>query len=133
LSAVRDCLFNVFAATLHNCRQFLHPQPEEAPCHGDRHPFNTVASVTAYSFLGMHGIVVHLPSSKFIIGSNEETTIDKLIIMKKVLGALRLVSCGGSTQLLLHYKLVGSSVHLPHECSSKEWKAPVRLTTMPLQ
>jgi hypothetical protein len=27
LSAVRDCLFNIFAAT-------LHPQPEDAPCRG---------------------------------------------------------------------------------------------------
>jgi hypothetical protein len=38
LSAVRDCLFNVFAATLHIRRQFLHPQPEDAPCRGDRDP-----------------------------------------------------------------------------------------------
>jgi hypothetical protein len=36
LSAVRDCLFNVFAATLHNWGPFLHPQPEDAPCRGDR-------------------------------------------------------------------------------------------------
>jgi hypothetical protein len=36
LSAVRDCLFNIFAATLHICRPFLHPQPEDAPCRGDR-------------------------------------------------------------------------------------------------
>jgi hypothetical protein len=35
-SAVRDCLFNVFAATLHIRRQLLHPQPEDAPCRGDR-------------------------------------------------------------------------------------------------
>jgi hypothetical protein len=41
LSAVRDCLFNVFAATLHNWRPFLHPQPEDVPCHGDRDPHNT--------------------------------------------------------------------------------------------
>jgi hypothetical protein len=38
LSAVRDCLFNVFAATLHIWRPFLHPQPEDAPCRGDRDP-----------------------------------------------------------------------------------------------
>jgi hypothetical protein len=38
LSAVRDCLFNVFAATLHIRRSFLHPQPEDAPCRGDRDP-----------------------------------------------------------------------------------------------
>jgi hypothetical protein len=36
LSAVRDCLFNTFAATLHIWRPFLHPQPEDAPCRGDR-------------------------------------------------------------------------------------------------
>jgi hypothetical protein len=33
LSAVRDC---IFAATLHIWRPFLHPQPEDAPCRGDR-------------------------------------------------------------------------------------------------
>jgi hypothetical protein len=38
LSAVRDCLFNVFAATLHICRPLLHPQPEDAPCSSDRDP-----------------------------------------------------------------------------------------------
>jgi hypothetical protein len=38
LSAVRNCLFNVFAATLHIRRPFLHPQPEDAPCCGDRDP-----------------------------------------------------------------------------------------------
>jgi hypothetical protein len=36
LSAVRDCLFNVFAATLHIRTPFLHPQPEDPPCRGDR-------------------------------------------------------------------------------------------------
>jgi hypothetical protein len=40
LSAVRDCLFNVFATTLHTWRPFLHPQPEDAPCRGDRDPLN---------------------------------------------------------------------------------------------
>ena len=29
LSAFRDCLFNVFAVTLHVCRPFLHPQRED--------------------------------------------------------------------------------------------------------
>jgi hypothetical protein len=38
LSAVRDCLINVFAATLHIWRPFLHPQPEDALCRGDRDP-----------------------------------------------------------------------------------------------
>jgi hypothetical protein len=40
LSAVRDFLFNVFAATLHTWRPFLHPQPEDAPCRGGRDPLN---------------------------------------------------------------------------------------------
>jgi hypothetical protein len=35
LSALRDCLVNVFAATLHLRRPFLHPQPEDAPRRGD--------------------------------------------------------------------------------------------------
>jgi hypothetical protein len=38
LSAVHDCLFKVFAATLHIRMPFLHPQPEDAPCRGDRDP-----------------------------------------------------------------------------------------------
>jgi hypothetical protein len=38
LSAVRDCLFNVFAATLRTRRTSLHPQPEDAPCRGDKGP-----------------------------------------------------------------------------------------------
>jgi hypothetical protein len=42
LSAVRDCLFNIFAATLHIWRPFLHPQAEDAPCRGDRGPLITV-------------------------------------------------------------------------------------------
>ena len=36
LSAVRNCLFKVFAATVHIRRPFLHSQPEDAPCRGDR-------------------------------------------------------------------------------------------------
>jgi hypothetical protein len=31
LSAVRNSLFDVFAATLHNWRPFLHPQTDDAP------------------------------------------------------------------------------------------------------
>ena len=40
-SAVRDCLYNIFAATLHIWRPFLHPQTEDAPCRGDRDPMIT--------------------------------------------------------------------------------------------
>jgi hypothetical protein len=40
MSAVRDCSFNTFAATLHIRRPFLHPQPEDAPCCGDSDPLN---------------------------------------------------------------------------------------------
>ena len=38
LSAVRDCLFSIFSGTLHLWRPFLHLQPEEASCRGDRDP-----------------------------------------------------------------------------------------------
>jgi hypothetical protein len=38
LSAVRDCLFNVLAATLHIRRPLLRPQSEDAPCRGNRNP-----------------------------------------------------------------------------------------------
>jgi hypothetical protein len=44
LSAVRDFLFNIFATTLHIWRPFLHPQPEDAPCRGDRDPLSAVFS-----------------------------------------------------------------------------------------
>jgi hypothetical protein len=36
--SVRDCLFNIFTANLHSWRPFLHSQPEDAPCCGDRDP-----------------------------------------------------------------------------------------------
>jgi hypothetical protein len=38
LSFVRDWLFNIFAPTFHIRRPFLHPQPENAPCCGDKGP-----------------------------------------------------------------------------------------------
>jgi hypothetical protein len=41
LSAVHSYLFNVFAATYHIWRRFLHPQTEDAPCRGDRDPHIT--------------------------------------------------------------------------------------------
>jgi hypothetical protein len=36
LSAVRDCLFNIFAVTLRIWRPSLRAQPEDAPCNGDK-------------------------------------------------------------------------------------------------
>ena len=44
LSAVQDWLFYIFAATIHIWRPFLHPQPEDAPCLGDRDPLITDVS-----------------------------------------------------------------------------------------
>jgi hypothetical protein len=38
LSAVRDWLFNMFAATLRIWRPSLHPHPEDAPSRGDKEP-----------------------------------------------------------------------------------------------
>jgi hypothetical protein len=40
LSFVQGCLFDIFAANLHSWRPFLRPQPEDAPCCGDRDPLN---------------------------------------------------------------------------------------------
>jgi hypothetical protein len=37
-SAFRDCLFDIFAATLRNQRTSLPPQLEDAPCRGDKGP-----------------------------------------------------------------------------------------------
>jgi hypothetical protein len=36
LSAVHEYLFNIFAAILRTRRTSFHPQPEEAPCRGDK-------------------------------------------------------------------------------------------------
>jgi hypothetical protein len=38
LSAVRNCSFNIFAATFRTRRTSLHPQPENAPCRDDKGP-----------------------------------------------------------------------------------------------
>jgi len=38
LSAVHDCLFNIFAVSLRTWRTSLHPQPEDAPCRSDKGP-----------------------------------------------------------------------------------------------
>ena len=40
LSAVRDCLFDIFSATLHIWMPFPQPQNKDAPCCGNRDPFN---------------------------------------------------------------------------------------------
>jgi hypothetical protein len=45
--AVGEYLFNIFAATRHNWRPFLHPQPEDAPCCGDRDALITVLYLTS--------------------------------------------------------------------------------------
>jgi hypothetical protein len=50
LSSVRDCLFNIFAATLHTGG----PQPEEAPCRVDRDPL--ITDVTYIHVLSPHGV-----------------------------------------------------------------------------
>jgi len=41
LPAARDCLFNIFAATVHIGGRSFHPQLDDAPCHGDRDPLIT--------------------------------------------------------------------------------------------
>ena len=55
LSAVRDCISNLFVVTLHICRPFLFTQHEDAPCCDDWDPFNTfyfyVAKIIYNEFL----------------------------------------------------------------------------------
>jgi hypothetical protein len=41
LSAVRDCLLNIFAATLHIIVRSSNRNLEDAPCHGDSDQLNT--------------------------------------------------------------------------------------------
>jgi len=41
VSVVRDCLFNMFAATLHTGGRSSIRKPEDAPCRGDRDPLIT--------------------------------------------------------------------------------------------
>ena len=48
LSVVRDCLFNIFAPTLHLGGRSSHPQPEDAPCRDDRDPLITEDSLLSY-------------------------------------------------------------------------------------
>jgi hypothetical protein len=55
-SGVRDCLFNIFTATLHNWRPFLHPQPEHAPYRGDRDPLNPRHSLYKRIFLELWSV-----------------------------------------------------------------------------
>ena len=38
MSAVHDCLFNIFVTTPHIGGRSSYPQPEDAPCRGDRDP-----------------------------------------------------------------------------------------------
>jgi len=41
LSDVRDCLFNIYWQLTYIFEAFLQPQPQEAPCRGDRNPHIT--------------------------------------------------------------------------------------------
>ena len=47
LSAVRDCLFNTFAATLHIRNHFLYTQPDDAPRCGNRDSLITERLITS--------------------------------------------------------------------------------------
>ena len=52
LSAVRDCLFSIFAAILHIWCPFLDPRPEDAPCLGDRDSLITEPEYTQVIYIG---------------------------------------------------------------------------------
>jgi hypothetical protein len=59
LSAVRDCLFDIFAATFHFLRPFLYPQPEDASYCGDRVHLWRLCSVFASNSRLFERIVQH--------------------------------------------------------------------------
>ena len=52
LSDVRNCAFSIFVSILHLCRPFLHSQPEDAPCRGDRDPLITIYGPTYHGDRG---------------------------------------------------------------------------------
>jgi hypothetical protein len=60
LSAVRDCLFKIFAATLHIWRPFLHLQPKDVPYYGYRDPV-CLANITVW-YWKIWNSVVQRPS-----------------------------------------------------------------------
>jgi hypothetical protein len=64
-SAVRDCLFNVFAATLHTWRPLLHPQPEDVPYRGDRDPCNTEKRGSSIREMVVKNHLMHASNTKF--------------------------------------------------------------------
>jgi hypothetical protein len=53
LSSVRGCLFNIFAATHHSSRPFLHLQPEDTPCCDDRNPPNMTWVPSSSSYIAI--------------------------------------------------------------------------------
>jgi len=63
LSAVRDCLFNIFLATHHTGGRSLHPQPEDAPCRGDRDPLITASSIIIQNVLTYLYYTVYFPNT----------------------------------------------------------------------
>jgi hypothetical protein len=54
LSFIRGCLFNIFAATLHNWRPLLHLQPEDMPYCGDRDPPNMAPTSAEVKKMRIH-------------------------------------------------------------------------------
>jgi hypothetical protein len=58
LSAVRDFLFNIFTGTLRMWRIFLHPQPEDAPCRGDKRPIQHVMMMMMMMMMMMIIIII---------------------------------------------------------------------------
>ena len=57
LSAVRDCLFNIFAPTLHIQRPFLHPTLEKVPCCCDSDS-HMIPNQTNYKEISTHDTTI---------------------------------------------------------------------------
>ena len=67
MSAVRDCLFNTFAAT-------LHPPPEDAPCSGDRDP------ISMGERRGSYRVLARKPKEKSPLGRSRSRGEDNIKI-----------------------------------------------------
>jgi hypothetical protein len=65
LSAVCDWLFNILAATLHIWRLFLHPQPEDIPCRGDKDPLIMVSSYYTNKHTVFQIVGIYCPLNNF--------------------------------------------------------------------
>jgi hypothetical protein len=76
LSAVRDCLFTIFVATLHIWRPFLHLQPEDMRCHGDRGGISVIFQI----YFLLYAVTVVVTNNAFMNNIVEEKLLYFLLL-----------------------------------------------------